>query len=128
MTQLRYLDLIEVIEINRLAIKDADGLVDRTGLLSAVSRQWSGIGDQEFYPTLAAKAGALMHGIIQNHPFVDGNKRTGLAAAAALCMANGYDIVADEDHLVAFTFGVAEGRFTAEETGHQLDALLTPRT
>jgi len=42
---------------------------------------------------------SLLSGIIQNHPFIDGNKRTALVAARGLLVRNGYDIEIDDDEL-----------------------------
>lgn len=68
---------------------------------------------QDAYPDLWAKAAALMHSIIANHPFADGNKRTALVSAMAFLDRNG---VATEplDEASAFdlTVGVAAGKLT----------------
>ena len=44
-------------------------------------------------------AAALLAGIVQNHPFIEGNKRTALVAARALLIRNGYDIEAPDEEL-----------------------------
>jgi death-on-curing protein len=100
MSELGCVDVDAVIQINQLFTKDADSLVDRLALQSAVSRQWMGVGETALYPDLAGKAGALLHGIVQNHPFVDGNKRTALAAADALCDMHGYRLHGTPDELI----------------------------
>jgi death-on-curing protein len=45
-----------------------------------VAQPEASFGGEELYPDLASKAAALGHSLIQNHPFVDGNKRVGHAA------------------------------------------------
>ena len=49
-------------------------------------------GGEELYPGLASKAAALGHSFIQNHPFVDGNKRVGHAAMEVFLLLNGHEI------------------------------------
>jgi len=56
------------------------------------------------------KASALGYSIIQNHPFVDGNKRAGHAALETFLMLNGYEIFASEDEQVEIVLGVASGK------------------
>lgn len=59
----------------------ASGVRDTGSLEAAVDRPYSSFGGQEMFPGPFAKAAALMESIIQRHPFVDGNKRTGVASA-----------------------------------------------
>ena len=80
---MRYLSLQEVISLHSLLIAQSGGspgLRDRGGLESAVAQPEASFGGEELYPDLASKAAALGHSLIQNHPFVDGNKRIGHAA------------------------------------------------
>lgn len=50
-------------------------------------------GGEELYPDLASKAAALGHSLIQNHPFVDGNKRVGHAATEAFLLLKGCELM-----------------------------------
>lgn len=54
----------------------------------AVARPQTVVFGADAYPTLEEKAAALLHSIICNHPFVDGNKRTGWAAMETMLVAN----------------------------------------
>ncbi len=77
----------------------------------------------ELYPTLVEKASAHGFSLIENHPFFDGNKRTGHAALETLLVLNGYQINASVDEQVAIILGVASGNvgreaFTAWLRGH----------
>ena len=65
-------------------VRDA-GLVE-----SAVARPQTFVFGAEAYPTLEEKAAALLHSVICNHPFVDGNKRTAWAAMETMLVANGF--------------------------------------
>ena len=64
-------------------------------------------GGQELYPTLVEKASALGFSLIQNHPFIDGNKRTGHAALEIFLVLNGHEINATEDEQFTVVLGVA---------------------
>jgi death on curing protein len=60
-------------------------------------------------PTLFDLAATYAHGIIKNHPFIDGNKRAGFMAAFLFLRRNGFDLVADEEDAYKQTLAVAEG-------------------
>ncbi len=60
--------------------------------------------------TLFEMAAALLYGICRNHPFVDGNKRTSVAAALVFLALNGIEVDADEDEFYDLVIGVSEGR------------------
>ncbi len=77
------------------------GVRDLGMLLSAVGRPGATFEGQALYPDLFSQAAALMESLINNHPFVDGNKRTGVAAAALFMRRNGYRLEAGNEALVA---------------------------
>jgi death-on-curing protein len=72
-------------------------------------------GDQDLYPTLAEKAAALGYFLIQNHPFLDGNKRIGHAALETLLLLNGYELSASVDEQERIVLSVARGELAREE-------------
>jgi death-on-curing protein len=81
----RYLTLGEVVELHRRIVSLTGGATavrDLPALESAVAQPRITAGGVEAYPTVGAKAAALGFSLIQNHPFVDGNKRVGHAAMA----------------------------------------------
>jgi death-on-curing protein len=67
------------------------------------------------YPDLPRKAAALGHSLIQNHPFVDGNKRVGHAAIEILLLLNGYEIDASVDEQETIVIDVASGKLLRNE-------------
>jgi death-on-curing protein len=71
-------------------------------------------GGEDLYVDLAAKAAALMHSLVLNHPFVDGNKRIGVAAAEFFLEYNGQGMQATDEELDAMTVSVAEGKLAVE--------------
>jgi death on curing protein len=86
------------------------GLRDLAALEAAVARPRATFGGADLYPDVHVKAAALMESLVCNHPFVDGNKRTGVAAAALMLARNGWRLTAAGDALEAFTLRVAEGK------------------
>ena len=73
------------------------GIRDKGLLESALARPRSG-----YYTSLSEQAAALMHSLIRNHCFVDGNKRVGFALAAIFLKMNGYKIVVPPDEAERF--------------------------
>ena len=91
------------------------GLRDRAALESAVAQPEMSFGGEDLYPTLAEKAAALGHSLIQNHCFVDGNKRVGHAALEVFLILNSYEIEASVDEQEQIVLSVASG--TLDRTG-----------
>ena len=90
------------------------GLRDRAALESAAARPEMTFDGEDLYPDLAAKAAALMHSLVVNHAFVDGNKRAGAAAAELFVDVNGYRLNAADPDLERVTFALARGELSAE--------------
>jgi death-on-curing protein len=65
-------------------------------------------------PTLAELAASYAAGIILNHPFIDGNKRTGFMLAATFLELNGQEFTASEESVVENTLALAENQFTED--------------
>lgn len=79
---MRYLTLGEVVELHRRLLQASGGppgIRDLGALDSAVAPPRATFGGADLYPTVAEKAAALCFSLVQNHPFVDGNKRVGHA-------------------------------------------------
>ncbi|MGH7206507.1 MAG: type II toxin-antitoxin system death-on-curing family toxin [Nitrospiraceae bacterium] len=86
------------------------GVRDLGGLESALARPQAAFGGTEFYPDLMTKAAVLMDGLIRNHPFIDGNKRTGIATAALFLQVNGYRLTATNAELEDFALRVTTAK------------------
>jgi len=71
-------------------------------------------GGDDLFPDLAAKAAALMHSLVMNHPFVDGNKRLGASAAELFLVVNGAGLNALDAELEETTMSVARGEMEVE--------------
>jgi death-on-curing protein len=76
-------------------------------LESAVARPKATFDGKELYPDLLMKAAALMDSLINNHPFVDGNKRTGITAAGLFLRINGWKLTASPEDLEVVTLCMA---------------------
>jgi death-on-curing protein len=75
---------------------------------------------QEAYPTLSAKAAALMHSLALNHALLDGNKRLALLATVVFLRINGYWLALTDDEAFDLTLAVAAGQLDAEEIEKRL--------
>ncbi|HEY1323665.1 MAG TPA: type II toxin-antitoxin system death-on-curing family toxin [Streptosporangiaceae bacterium] len=97
------------------------GPVRDLGLLdSACHRPQSGLFGQDAYPTLAAKAAALMHSLACSHPLADGNKRLALLATTVFLRVNGYRLDLTDDEAFDLTMLVAAGQLDASAIARQL--------
>jgi len=112
-----YLSLEQVLNLHRVQIRrfgGAAGLRDRGLLESALARPQMTFGGEDLYPDLPAKAAALLHSLVANHPFSDGNKRVGAHAAILLLLANDVEPIFSSSELVETTLAVARGEIGAE--------------
>jgi death-on-curing protein len=112
-----YLTVEQVLFLHARLIEETGGShgVRDLGLLqSAAARPQATFDAEDLYPSLPAKAAALMESIVRGHPFVDGNKRTGIAAAALFLWRNGCRLTAGNDELESFAVEVADGSHTME--------------
>ena len=107
---MKYLSAEQVLFINARLIVETGGkagVLDLALLESAVARPSATFDGADLYPDLFDKAAALLDFLVNNHPFVDGNKRTGITSAAMFLRINGYRIICLQDELEAITMRVA---------------------
>ncbi|MBP6715625.1 MAG: type II toxin-antitoxin system death-on-curing family toxin, partial [Acidobacteria bacterium] len=71
-------------------------------------------GGEDLYPDLADKAAALMHSLVLNHPFIDGNKRIAVHAAELFVLLNAATLIAGDDEIVDITLAAAKGKVAIE--------------
>jgi death-on-curing protein len=108
-----FLTLGEVIDIHRDQIErygGDPGLRDLYLLQSAMAMPAAGFGGRYLHTDLFEMAAAYLFHITQNHPFIDGNKRTGAVASLVFLSLNDVEIEADEEEFEKFVLGVAEGK------------------
>lgn len=114
---MRYLTVGEVLDLYSRVMKQSGGGVgirDLGALESAVAQPRMTFNGEELYPSIMEKASALGFSLIQNHPFIDGNKRAGHAAMEIFLMLNGYEISASVEEQVDIILGVASGNVSRE--------------
>ena len=107
---MRFLTIGEVLYLHEQIIDQtggAAGLRDQGALESALAQPQMTFGGQDLYPTFVEKAAALGFSPIQNHPFIDGNKRVGYEVMKITLMLNGKTIRADVDDAERVVLGVA---------------------
>jgi len=99
----------------------AQGVRDISALESALKRPFQTFDNKELYPTAIDKAAALAESILNNHPFIDGNKRTGYVLMRLLLLQNGQDIHASEQDKYDFVISIASGKMRLEEIASWLE-------
>ena len=81
----------------------------------AIARPFQTFGGEDLYPTVYDKAAALGESLIINHPFLDGNKRTGILAVAAFLLESGFEINSSEEELYNFTIDISTGKLKFDD-------------
>jgi death on curing protein len=105
-----FLDLDRVLRIHRSVIDaygGAEGIRDAGLLHSAIAMPQASFGGNYLHSDLFEMAAAYLYHIVQNHPFIDGNKRTGAASAVIFLAMNDILLRPDEERLVEITLQVA---------------------
>ncbi len=113
-----FLTLDEVLALHADQIErygGSPGLRDVELLESALAAPRATFGSGFLHATLPEMAAAYLFHVVRNHPFVDGNKRAGLAAAIAFLGLNDVWLEADEDAVAALVIAVADGRIGKPE-------------
>jgi death-on-curing protein len=112
-----YLSREQVLELHRLQTSRFGGSarVRHGGALeAALGRPQATFGGEDLYPDVEARAAALMHSLVMNHPFVDGNKPVGAHAGLLFLLANDVEPDFSPAELVDVTLAVARGELGAE--------------
>lgn len=92
---MRYLTIQEVLFIHFRVIErfgGMDGVLNLAGLESAVARPQATVEGADLYASVFEKAAALLHSLVLNHPFQDGNKRTAFTALGLFLRFNGVEL------------------------------------
>ncbi|WP_449063215.1 type II toxin-antitoxin system death-on-curing family toxin [Planomonospora algeriensis] len=109
----RFITLEQGLRIARVATGGPIQVRDLGLLEAALLRPQTSMFGQDAYPDVFSKAAALLHSIVANHPFVDGNKRAAWLTMYVFCAKNGVEIEpADEDEAYDFVIAVASGKLT----------------
>ncbi|KPV42545.1 type II toxin-antitoxin system death-on-curing family toxin [Alicyclobacillus ferrooxydans] len=114
---MRFLTVEEVLYIHFQVIDRFGGLHgvrDNGGLESAVARPQATVFGNDAYPTVIEKASSMLHSLILNHPFQDGNKRTAFAAMGLFLQLNGISITGVHREIEDFVVRIAEEHLSLE--------------
>lgn len=110
-----FLELGEVVLIHQDQLErygGTPGIRDIALLESAVAMARAGIADRYLHEDIFEMAAAYLYHMVRDHPFVDGNKRTGIVTALVFLEMNGVTIQADEDELESLVRSDARGTKT----------------
>lgn len=116
MIRLLSVDDIELIHIQIIDVSGgAQGVRDRGRLASVVAAQTQEVFGEQIYKTLHDKAAAIARGIIADHPFFDGNKRTGIMSALIFLALNTINTVVEDASLEDFAVKIATDKLSVED-------------
>lgn len=107
----RHLSVREVLFFHSAAIQEFGGLHgvrDLHALHAALERPKQTFDGRDLYPDVFFKAAALFHSLALNHPFVDGNKRTAITAAAIFLRHNGFFLQAKRNSLYRYVLHIVK--------------------
>jgi death-on-curing protein len=124
-----FLDPLEAITIQRVAIHKyggSSGVRDLGLLKSALAAPRHTMFGEELYPDLASKCAILLYLIVENHPFVDGNKRTAFLSTLRFAEMNGHTLDATEEQLFNLTVGIASGQLDKDDVTAWMHKHLRP--
>ena len=104
----------------------SEGIRDEGGLESAVAQASSTFDGKYLHASLFEMAAAYAFHIAENHPFVDGNKRTALNSAIVFLGLNGFDVVEEEGRLYEAMIGLTTGGSSKGQMAALLEQLSKP--
>ena len=107
--------LLRLHDLSIINYGGSQGIRDQGLMESAIARPYQTFGGKDLYPTVLEKAAALAESIIINHPFIEGNKRTGLLAMLVILEIGNFKITASNDDTYNFTIEISTGEIKFEE-------------
>lgn len=121
-----YITLEEILVIHEDQIDrygGSHGIRELHLLESAIFRPQTTFSGEDLYPTIFHKAAALLHSLVLNHPFVDGNKRTATVSLIVFLELNGFSLKIDNKKLVKIILSVSIKEKTVEELTKWLETV-----
>jgi death-on-curing protein len=110
--------IADILQVHQILIEKYGGGIgvrELGSLESAIARPFQTFDGEDLYETIFEKAAALGESIIINHPFIDGNKRTGFVSMIAVVEAAGYILNASEEEAYTFTIKISTGEIRFEQ-------------
>ncbi|MFC2615752.1 MAG: type II toxin-antitoxin system death-on-curing family toxin [Treponema sp.] len=108
----------QVVKIHRSLIEKTggmDGIRDAQLLDSALKTPFQTFGGNNLYPDILDKASQLCYSLIENHPFVDGNKRIGVHLMLLFLKLNNIEVNYSQQELVDFGLDIASGKMSKND-------------
>lgn len=127
---IKFLDKKNLLTFHENQLKTYGGIsgIRDEGLLdSALEQPEASFGGVYMHSDIFHMAAAYGYHICQNHPFLDGNKRTALIAMYMFLFVNGYQIALDKKSLYALVMGVANGEIDKDQLADFLRKGTKPR-
>ncbi len=121
---MKYLTVQDVLLLHDLAIENfggSHGLRDLGLLESAVARPQSTFGGEDLYKDIFLKGAALVHSLLMNHQFVDGNKRTAMFSVMTFLELNGYKFLAKQSEVVETALWIENKKPSIKEISKWLE-------
>lgn len=115
-----FLSLDDILEIHQDQIDrygGSNGIRDLNGLLSAIEQPRTTFRNEFLHSDIWSMAAAYIFHISQNHPFIDGNKRTSLVSGLIFLDINGYEILDPDELLYGKIIEVASGKSSKDKVG-----------
>jgi len=106
------IEISEVLQLHKTLVDHfggAHGVRDLSALESAITRPFQQFEGKDLYMSIHGKAAALVESILVNHPFIDGNKRTGYGLLRLFLALHGLEIFASTDNKYEFIIDIASG-------------------
>jgi death on curing protein len=113
----RYLTREDILLIHSILIDETGGVHgvrDSHAISSLIELPKQSAFGKELYPTIFKKAAVYARSIIMNHPFTDGNKRTGITAASVFLEDNGYPLIIREGEIEKFALKIIKEKLDIE--------------
>lgn len=107
-----------ILRLHELSISKyggSQGIRDEGLMESAIARPYQTFDGEDLYPSYVDKAASIIESIIINHPFVDGNKRTGYLAMLAILEQGKLEIKVANDVIYIFVIQISTGEIRFEE-------------
>ena len=114
---MKYLSAEDILQIHSVVVDEtggSHGVRDNNITLSLEGASAQNVFGKELYPTLFLKTAVYIRNILMNHPFIDGNKRTGMACAAVFLEDNGYIISVKDGEIEEFALRVIKEKLDLE--------------
>jgi death-on-curing protein len=109
---MRNLSIANVILLHQKLINQtggSHGVRDKNLVESAIARAFATFDGNDLYEAIEDKVAAITFGLVNNHGFVDGNKRIGVAAMLLLLKLNGYSLKYSQQELIVMGISIADG-------------------